>query len=629
MTDIDDLKSSSDAIRIYASRLALKKAGTRRYECRCPFHNDHNPSFDVFRNDSGVWMWMCKSGCGSGNVIQFVERLDHVSFKEAVDLVKKAIGGSWSIKKNQVEKVFAPIFSAEKKASYKTYTLEQYAVFEKALAQNEKAKMWLLEERGITYETAQRLHLGFKPSIQSKQESLQDVLDKGWIVLPCIEGKKVVSIKYRSIARKAFARQPGMATALFNTETIDALEPVYLVAGEFDACVMEQAGYHAVSLPSDGMTLTPEMRDLIMEAKEVLLAGDSDSSGAKIMGKLRAELKDRTYLLEWPVGVKDANALLKKNPENFNNVVDAITVQALSQPMPGIYSMTEAMLASKRTNLSDHPDRLRFPWPAVDKMAILLPGSVMALFATNTKMGKTCFTENFTMYGAMFHNEVVLNYQCELSIDEMCNLMASQILNKDRNSITHADYVEASKAMAEHNTHYYVGRDPTLNTAGPVLDLIEAAIRRLGATVVVLDHIHFITRNEANQTEAEANTMQRIKRMSQELGVKFVVIGQPRKALQTNKGKAVHITDWKGSETGCSDADAIFAMHRDVVTGYDPANPPMDDYNPLTKIHLLGARAKGDGATEVALMFHGKTSNFRDVVPESAMPAGVAEGIFD
>ncbi len=627
MIDIDELKSSSDAIRIYASRLALKKAGTRRYECRCPFHNDHNPSFDVFRNDSGVWMWMCKSGCGSGNVIQFVEQADHISFKQAVDVVKKAIGGSWSIQKKHVEKVFAPVFAQDKK--YKTYTLDEYKIYETKLADSPAAQKWLLGERGITYETAKRLHLGFRQSIQSKMPDIQDVLDKGWIVFPCIEGEKVVSIKYRSIARKAFARQPGMATALFNTETIDAVQPVYVVAGEFDACAMEQAGYHAISLPSDGMTLTPEMKDVIMEAGQILLAGDSDLSGAKAMDKLRAELKDRTYLFEWPVGVKDANALLKVEGPNFNNVVDALTTQALSQPMPGIYSAAEAMLVSKRTNLSDHPDRLRFPWDAVDKMAILLPGSVMALFATNTKMGKTCFTENFTMYGAMFHNEVVLNYQCELSVDELCNLMASQILCRDRNSITHKDYVEASKKMTSRKARYYIGRDPTLSTAKPVLDLIEAAIRRLGATVVVLDHIHFITRNEANQTEAEANTMQRIKLMAQELKVKFVVIGQPRKAMQTNKGKAVHITDWKGSETGCSDADAIFAIHRDVVTGYDPANPPMDDYNPLTKVHLLGARAKGDGPTEVALMFHGKNSTFRDIVPESAMPAGVAEGIFE
>lgn len=48
--------------------------------CLCPFHNDHNPSFDI---NSGTGFWICRSGCGGGNLIQFVAKKENVDFATA------------------------------------------------------------------------------------------------------------------------------------------------------------------------------------------------------------------------------------------------------------------------------------------------------------------------------------------------------------------------------------------------------------------------------------------------------------------------------------------------------------------------------------------------------------------
>lgn len=101
--------------------------------------------------------------------------------------------------------------------------------------------------------------------------------------------------------------------------------------------------------------------------------------------------------------------------------------------------------------------------------------------------------------------------------------------------------------------------------------------------------------------------------MAGRYGVKFIVVGQPRKATQANRGKMVHITDAKGSESFASDADAVFAIHRDWIREKDPANPPMDDYNPETEVHMLGARFKGNGSTMQTLFFNGSTATFREL----------------
>jgi DnaB-like helicase C terminal domain/Toprim-like len=389
--------------------------------------------------------------------------------------------------------------------------------------------------------------------------------------------------------------------------TIDPLSPLFVVEGEIDCLTISQAGFKCASLPSASYKPTAEEKDKILEAETVILAGDSDIPGQEAMNRLWKDFSERTFLLHWPGDFKDANdyfvRFCKKDIPTFRKELRKLMAQAKSSPMPHITSLQESLANSNRTNLADHPNRLRFPWPTVDKMAILLPGSVMTVSATNTKMGKTNFIKDVSLHNA-FHGDIVLNYQCELTNEEFGTMVAAGLLKKNRNHLTKEDLKEASERLV--GVRYYIGRNPTLTTVEPVLDLIEDGIRRLGATIVVLDHLHFICRNSDNEIRTQADAMQRVKNMSVSYGVKFIVVSQPRKARQDSRGKLLHVTDVKGSETITSDADAIFCIHREFIKTKDPDNPPMDDYDPRMEIHLLGARAKGDGPTYAELMFQGE-----------------------
>lgn len=580
----------------------------------CPFHPDKNPSFTVSQND-GKWLYRCFGCSASGSIIDFVMSFDKIGFKEAVRKTEQELGSSWEKQKEMVESSFQPAIKNESKKL--VIPLSKYYPLEQALANSKEAKDWLLKERGITYGTARSLHLGYRRSLgELAGINNADIQDSGWIGFPFIvevgNNSVVAGIKYRSIVRKVFLHQPGMSTVPFGLEGIDPLEAIFITEGEFDRVVLEQAGFRSISLPSASYKLTPEQKDRLLEANMVILAGDADPVGQECMTKLWNELQERTFLLQWPGGWKDANEVFMQmcggNIEAFKKVVNEQVQLAKSVPMPNIFSLQESMASANRTNLADHPNRSRFPWPAVDHMAILLPGSVMSISATNTKMGKTAWVMNKTVDDATIHGEVVLNYQCELGIDEYSNMVAAYLLEKNRNHLTKEDYKEAAKRVGD--AKYYIGRNPTLTTVTPVLDLIEAGIRRLGATVVVLDHLHFICRNEPNETQAQANAFQRIKNMAVKYGVKFIVVGQPRKAKQEMKGKVIQISDLKGSETFGSDADAIFVLHRDTIKNKDEHT--MDDYDPKTEVHLLGARAKGDGSTFAVLTFLGEFATFHE-----------------
>lgn len=604
MNDLEALKNHPNAISIFQSRIQLKK-NNGGYLAKCPFHDDSKPSFSL-DTKQGPWLFNCYGCKEAGDVLAFVQKYEGVDFKEAVKIVERELAGWDTTKKSS--STFHPVIEQSKQ--YKTYPIELYLKYETALEQSQDARDWLIQKRGITYETAHKLHLGFRQELPWYEGAARS---KGWIILPCFRGDTVVSLKYRSIAEKAFTRQAGMLpAALFGSE-IDAFTDVLMVTeGELDTAVLVQAGFNAVSIPSSSAEVTPEMRDDIAQAGKIVLAGDSDPAGKEAMTRLYNQLRDKVFLLDWPFGMKDANQTYlehcKGNMDTFKNLVNVLIGKA--SPMPGVYSLADIMVNSTRTNLNDHPNRLRFPWKNVDQMVNLLPGSVLAISASMTGMGKTTFLENVCEYAAL-KGEIVLNYSAELSIEEYSTLVAAHVLKKDRNVLESDDYKEAAKIIKD--CKFYIGRNPDLITVGPVLDLIESGIRRLGATLVILDHLHFLTRNETDTIKAQENASQRFKNMMVKYGCKGIIVGQPRKASQQTRGKIIMMPDFKGSESFCSDADAVMLIHRDLVSDFDPNNPPKEQYDSRTQIHLLKGRSQGSGGAYAELIFLGANANFSEI----------------
>lgn len=611
LDDLDALKSDPACLRIYGSFLKLRKTGDKYVGlCPLPTHSDKTPSFTVFCD----MRWHC-FGCGAaGNIFQLVESVEGIGFKEAVAKVKESLGkndSGWEKTRQTVESVFKAV-APEK--SYKTIPLAAWVKMENALFHSEAA-LEFLKSRGVTYKTAHSLRVGFAQNIGNLAgQDGADIADKGWIAFPSIEGDQVVSCKYRSIIRKkpgGFARQPGMATALWNSETVDVFEPVYLTEGEFDAMALEQAGFRAVSVPSAGVKLSAAHKDQLMRASCVILAGDSDPTGAGYMASLWKSLGERTYLLAWPEGCKDANAVfLDKcggDVEKFRALVEDLTSKAKSTPMPDIYSIQETMRNGEETSLADRKDRLRFPWTNVDHMTILLPGSVLGLTSTNTSMGKTPFAIQATLFSARKYKEVVVNWQCELSPAEISVIVAAQVLHKNRNFLTKEDQKIAADQIE--GVEYFVGNNPVITNIMEVLDIMEAAIRRLGATVAVLDNLHYYTTGVDDENRVQTAAIKRIKQIAGTYGVKFIVVGQPRKATAQTKGKKTHITDAKGSGSFGDTCDSFMAIHRDIARR-DEDEELNDIYEDKVLVEMLKTRSKGIGKSSGYLTFFGEFAEF-------------------
>ena len=50
---------------------------------RCPFHEDRNNSFSVFKTETGDWAWNCFAGCGGGDAVAFLARAANISNGDA------------------------------------------------------------------------------------------------------------------------------------------------------------------------------------------------------------------------------------------------------------------------------------------------------------------------------------------------------------------------------------------------------------------------------------------------------------------------------------------------------------------------------------------------------------------
>ena len=93
MTDSSDFKETvklqADIVRIVGDYVKLKKAGAQNYSGLCPFHNEKTPSFSVHATRQ---FYHC-FGCGvSGDVFSFVQKVENITFPEAVRAVAQKLG---------------------------------------------------------------------------------------------------------------------------------------------------------------------------------------------------------------------------------------------------------------------------------------------------------------------------------------------------------------------------------------------------------------------------------------------------------------------------------------------------------------------------------------------------------
>ncbi len=93
MTEASDFKElvrqQADIVRIVGDYVKLRKSGAQNYSGLCPFHGEKTPSFSVHATRQFYYCF----GCGvKGDVFSFVQKIENITFPEAVRLIAQKLG---------------------------------------------------------------------------------------------------------------------------------------------------------------------------------------------------------------------------------------------------------------------------------------------------------------------------------------------------------------------------------------------------------------------------------------------------------------------------------------------------------------------------------------------------------
>ena len=152
------LKLQADVVRIVGEYVSLRKTGAQNYSGLCPFHKEKTPSFSVHATRQ---FYHC-FGCGvSGDVFSFVQKIENITFPEAVRAVAQKMGVALP------KQTFGSETEA-KDARLRTVLLEIHeracAFFQDCLRRPEGARAReYLAGRGLNEQTISQFRIGFAP----------------------------------------------------------------------------------------------------------------------------------------------------------------------------------------------------------------------------------------------------------------------------------------------------------------------------------------------------------------------------------------------------------------------------------------------------------------------------------
>ncbi|OAA31847.1 hypothetical protein AT15_03210 [Kosmotoga arenicorallina S304] len=302
---VEEVKRKVDIVALIERYVSLQKSGNYMRGL-CPFHSDSDPSFYVSPSKGYFHCF----GCGeSGDAISFIQKIENLSFTEAV--VKAAEFANLSIPDN---------FKVSTAYDVYTATLSKVAkIYHQILFKDEGKKIldYLLSKRKLTIETIKKFQIGFSPDdetfikeIQSKVGVTRDELIKagvalnrngslidrfiGRIMVPIFnESGRIVALGGRA-TEKAFGakyinspetRYFKKKEVLFNLnlakKAIKNLDYVVIAEGYFDVMALFEAGIENV-VGVLGTALTSRHLMTIKNlTSNILLFFDSDEAGLK------------------------------------------------------------------------------------------------------------------------------------------------------------------------------------------------------------------------------------------------------------------------------------------------------------------------------------------------------------
>ena len=303
--DLERVKRETDLLALVRSRgVELAKHGTKDFIGRCPFHDDqHKPNFIV---SPAKGLWHCMACGKAGNVIQFVQQHDGVSFRHAFDLLRQGSPAVFSAqpmqKQSTVPKLPCPL---DAEADDATLFSQVVSYYHERLKQTPTARAYLASRGLDSDELIDHFQIGFADRSlglrlpeknRMEGERLRSRLTQlglwresghehfnGCIVVPLRNETGGSVSLYGRRAQKGEMKHlypPGPHRGLFNRECLQQPE-IILCEAVFDALTFWVNGFRNVTCLFGTEGFTDELWEALKKVQRIRIAYDADDAGER------------------------------------------------------------------------------------------------------------------------------------------------------------------------------------------------------------------------------------------------------------------------------------------------------------------------------------------------------------
>lgn len=341
MDQVEEIKKRVEIAEFIGGYLQLKKAGIN-YSGLCPFHNEKTPSFMVSPERQSFRCF----GCGeSGDVISFLQKIEGLTFPEALKILADKVGVQLESRPRQeIEK--------EKSVKEKIFHINLIAAkYFKQILWSKKGEKVLqyLRGRGLSDKTIEKLKIGFAPETNELQQyysrhgfSFNDLSLAGHperfryrIMFPIIDrmgqvigfsGRifeqdlpKTINLhpKYLNTPEtKVFYKSKTLYGLNLAKDFIRKQKSAIVVEGQMDVAASIEAGVENV-VASSGTALTEDhLKILSRYTPNIIFAFDEDEAGQKaanqaVQSALELSLEPKLVKID---KYKDVGELVQKQP---------------------------------------------------------------------------------------------------------------------------------------------------------------------------------------------------------------------------------------------------------------------------------------------------------------------------
>jgi DNA primase len=314
--DVETLRRQADIVRVVGDYTTLKRAG-RSFKGLCPFHTERTPSFHVTPGENFFHCF----GCGaSGDLYDFLQRIEGLDFPEAVESLARRVGFTL-----RYEELSARDKQAlGQRTKLVDVTKAALGFFRAQLYGDEGAVARdYLKARGFHREDAERFELGYAPnawdtlsltlrdqgvraedliatgmSVKNDRGGLRDrfrgrlifpihdpggdVIGFGGRVLPGLDYGDFEPPKYLNSAETPLYKKTKVLYGVPQARPdIVRAETVLICEGYTDVMALHQAGFGNAVATCGTAVGVDHLRSVARYAERVVFAFDGDAAGVK------------------------------------------------------------------------------------------------------------------------------------------------------------------------------------------------------------------------------------------------------------------------------------------------------------------------------------------------------------